>query len=203
MRRDSLVFLVIGFAVGFALLYFWIKDRAPQMLGAMATLGTAQAASPQSGAGADSDSSMPAPPPVDMAQVQELQSRLKTNPKDYDALIGLGNIDYDQRNFPEAATYYTKALEIRPNEIDVRTDLGTVLLYSQKYDEAMAQFQKSLAINPNHPQTLFNMGVLMLHGKNDPKGAIQMWQKLIDTNPDFPQIAMVKQQLDALKNAQK
>ena len=44
-----------------------------------------------------------------------------------------------------------------------------------------------------------NLGVVFLHGKNDPENALQVWQKLVDTNPDFPKIDAVKQQIETLK----
>jgi len=49
---------------------------------------------------------------------------------------------------------------------------------------------------------LFNLGVAMLHGKNDPQGAMQYWEKLLETNPNHPQAAFVKEQIKKLKEQQ-
>jgi cytochrome c-type biogenesis protein CcmH/NrfG len=199
MQKDSLAFLIVGFAIGFGILYNWTKHREPQITEAFPPrliVGSAAAA------GEPPAGSQAPVPPVDLATVQKLQDRIKANPKDYEALVELGNIDFDQKNYPEAAGYYTRALAIR-DDLDVRTDLGTMLFYANRYDEAMAELKKVLAVKPTHAQALFNMGVVLLHGKNDPQGALDTWQKLVDTNPAFPQIDAVKGQIQALKESLK
>src|SRR5262249_13437352 len=124
------------------------------------------------------------------------------NPKNFEALVELGNMQFDQTDYDAAAGWYRKALEVRPAEVDVRTDLGTALYYSKHIEEALAELKKSLELNPTHPQTLFNLGVVLLDGKKDPQGAIDAWEKLVATNPDFPQLAIVKQQIAALREHQ-
>ena len=194
MKKGSFLFLVVGFVVGFAGLYYWTKHREPQIVSATPlriTVPGSQGAAPQG----------PPPPPVDMAQVQQLQGRIKDNPNDYDALVQLGNIHYDQRNYADAEGLYKKALAIRGEDLDVRTDLGTMLFYLNKYDEAIIELYKVLAKNPTHGQALFNMGVVQLHGKNNPQAALQAWEKLVETNPNFPEISVVKDQIQKLKSS--
>jgi cytochrome c-type biogenesis protein CcmH/NrfG len=198
MRRDSLAFLIVGFTIGFTVFYLWTKQREPQIVSAMPT----RLLLPSNGGAAPPPDAQAQTPPVDPAEVQRLQDRIKANPKDFEALVSLGNIGFDQRNYPEAAEYYKKALAIH-DDLNVRTDLGTMLFYSNHYDEAMTELNKVLAVNPNHAQALFNIGVVYLHGKNDPQKALEIWQKLVDTNPDFPEIGVVKQQIQALKDSAK
>jgi cytochrome c-type biogenesis protein CcmH/NrfG len=198
MRRDSLVFLIIGFTIGFLAFYLWTKQREPQIVSAMPTR-LLLPSNASNGAPPDTQAQAPA---VDPAEVKKLQDRVKADPRDFEALVSLGNVDFDQRNYADAAGYYTKALAIH-DDLDVRTDLGTMLFYSNHYDEAMTELKKVLAVNPNHAQALFNLGVVFLHGKKDPENALQIWQKLVDTNPDFPEIGVVKQQIQALKDSQK
>jgi cytochrome c-type biogenesis protein CcmH/NrfG len=194
MRRDSLPFLITGFAIGFAVLYFWTKHREPQIVEAVPPRLVLPSQAPTE----------PPPqgqaPPVDLAEVQRLQDQVKANPNDFEALVGLGNINWDQRNYSDAVGFYTRALAVR-DDPDVRSDLGTVLFYSKRFDEAMSQLNKVLAVNPTHAQALFNVGVVMLHGKNNPEGALQAWQKLLDSHPDFPQAEAVRQQINSLKQS--
>ena len=144
----------------------------------------------------------PPAPPVDMARVKELTDKIKQNPGDFDSIVELGNIDFDQKNYDDAISLYKKALEIRPDVLNVRTDMGTAMFYLNRYDDAIATFQDVLKKDPKNAQALFNLGVCMLHGKNDPKRALEYWEKLVETNPDHPQAAFVKEQIQKLKEQQ-
>ena len=134
-----------------------------------------------------------------MARVQLLQDELKANPKNVEALAELGNIQFDQKNFKQAVDWYNKALDVRPDDVNLRTDLGTAMFYDNRFDDAIAEFKKTLETNSGHPQALFNIGVALVHGKNDLQGALQYWEKLVETNPNYSQINIVKEQIRLLK----
>jgi cytochrome c-type biogenesis protein CcmH/NrfG len=198
MRKDSLAFILIGFVIGFAALYTYTKDRAPSVVKATPRMPEGMSQSNPTGG-----QQPPAAPPVDMARVNQLQQVLKDDPRDFAALVEMGNVSFNQRNYEEAMAFYRKALEVNPNDVDVRTDLGTTLFFANRFDEAIGEFHKSLEMNPSHPQTLFNLGVALLQGKNDPAGAVQMWEKLIQTNPNYPQADLVKEQIAIVKERTK
>jgi cytochrome c-type biogenesis protein CcmH/NrfG len=191
MRKDSFLFLVIGSAIGFGILYFWTRDRAPEIVSQMPVL-----TSPQQQVSAASE---PPAPPVDMARVQQLQAAIQANPQNFDALREMGNINFDQRNYKEATSWYSKALAVQPQNLDVRTDMATTMFYSEDFDGALSEFKKILQIEPGRPQALFNIGVAYLHGKNDPKNALASWEKLVALNPNYSQVDLVKEQIAALK----
>ena len=114
-------------------------------------------------------------------------------------MIKLGNLYYDSQAYPQAIQYYEKALSIQPKNADVRTDLGTAYWYTGDADKAIASFEKALAIRPNHPDTLFNLGIVRWQGKKDPKGAIVAWEKLLETNPTYPQKDQVQMLIERAK----
>jgi cytochrome c-type biogenesis protein CcmH/NrfG len=200
MRKQAWVFLLVGFIVGFGALYTWTKKRAPDVVRAIPlpveSLGPPGAASSQA-------SEEPPPPRLDTARLQQLETEIKNNPKNVEALADLGNMHFDQKNYQQAIGLYRKVLELQPSNTEVSTDIGTALFYDNHFDEAIAQFKKTLAVEPNHARTLFNLGVALLHGKNDAQGAVQAWETLVQTNPNFPQIAFVKEQIRLLKEREK
>jgi tetratricopeptide (TPR) repeat protein len=198
MRKQAWAFLLVGFIAGFAIFYYWTKQRAPEIVKAMP-----QPVQNASVSGRPGQTPEPAAPPVDAARVAQLEAEIKNNPKNFDALIELGNVYFDQKNFERCIELYTKGLELRPNEVDIRTDLGTAMFYIKRYDDAIAQFKKSLELDPKNAQTLFNLGVAMLHGKGDAPAALQYWEKLVETNPNYSQIDFVKEQVRLLKEQQK
>jgi cytochrome c-type biogenesis protein CcmH/NrfG len=138
-----------------------------------------------------------------MARVQELSAKIKQNPRDFDSIVELANLNFDQKNYGDAVNLYKTALEVRPDALNVRTDMGTAMFYQERFDDAIAEFQQVLQSDSKNAQALFNLGVTMLHGKNDPKRALEYWERMIATNPNHPQAAFVKEQIQKIKEQQK
>ena len=136
---------------------------------------------------------------VDERQLQDLRAAVAANPKNLQAATQLGNMLYDAGRYAEAVPPYQQLFALDPRNVNLSTDLGTALWYSGKADEALTQYEKSLAIDPNHAQTLFNMGVVKSQGLNDNKGAIAAWQRLLDTNPNYPDRQKVQDMMQKAK----
>jgi len=128
-----------------------------------------------------------------------LLDAVNKDPNDYDSLVKLGDVFYDGQQYPSAIQYYERALAIHPENPDVRTDMGTAYWYTGDADKAIAAMETSLKYRPGHPQTLFNLGWVRWQGKADPKGAVEAWEKLLKTNPDYPQRQQVEQYIAKAK----
>jgi len=128
-----------------------------------------------------------------------LLEAINRNPSDYDALVKLGDLYYDGQQFQNAIQYYGRALAIHPENPDVRTDMGTAYWYTGNADRALVELEASLKYRPGHPQTLLNLGWIKWQGKADPKGAVEAWQKLLKTNPDYSQKEQVEQYIAKAK----
>jgi cytochrome c-type biogenesis protein CcmH/NrfG len=131
--------------------------------------------------------------------VAPLLETLKTNPDDVDTITKVGNLYYDGRQYQEAVKYYQLAAKSQPKNADLLTDLGTSLWYTGDADGAIAEFQTALKYQPNHPGTLFNLGIVRWQGKSDPKGAVQAWEQLLQTNPDYPQKQQLQEYIEKAK----
>jgi tetratricopeptide (TPR) repeat protein len=197
---------VITLAIGIAVGYF-ARGSAPvppsgesaQTASAPAGMGNTPMGSAQL-PGIGSAQQQQAVSPEMLAKAAEpLLAQLKTNPKDFDTIVKLGNLYYDGQAYPQAIEYYEKALALQPDNADVRTDLGTAYWYTGNADKAIASFEKVLAIRPNNAPTLFNLGIVRWQGKKDPKGAIVVWEKLLQTNPDYPQKDQVQMLIERAK----
>ncbi len=119
------------------------------------------------------------------AQAAPFQKRLASNPQDVEALIGLGNLYYDGRQYQAAIDKYAQALALRPSDAAVRTDMATALWYLGNTDRALEEFDKALSIAPDNPNTLFNRGLVRWRGKQDSRGALADWRKLLATDPTY------------------
>lgn len=132
-----------------------------------------------------------APPLVDESQVKAYRDILARDPRNVEAAVALGNLLYDGRRYIEAIPYYQRALAAK-RDANVSTDLGTALWYSGRPDEALAQYATSLEIEPDHAQTLFNVGIVRSQGKGDYGGALEVWRRLLEKHPTYPEAATVR-----------
>ncbi len=121
-----------------------------------------------------------------------LEAALKTDPKNADLLIQLGNLYYDHQSYSQAIGYYRRALELRPNDVNVRTDMGTAYWYSGNAQQAVSEYKKSLALDPKHAQTLFNLGVVYKDGLKNPALALATWEKLLSLYPQHADRARIE-----------
>ena len=115
--------------------------------------------------------------------IDRYKERLKTDPADLEALIFLGNANFEIGRFDQAGELYLRALAIDPKNPEVRTDLATCYRKAGLFDQAVTELRTTLMINPDHPPALYNLGVILLFDKGDRKGALTAWEKLEKTHP--------------------
>ncbi len=119
-------------------------------------------------------------------KAEPLLAQLKTDPKNPQLLVKIGNTYKSAHQFQQAALYFGQALELSPKDSALRDEVGAALYYSGDTDRAMATFEEGLKYAPNDPSTLFDLGVMKMEKKGDAKGAIELWQRLLKTNPNLP-----------------
>ena len=120
------------------------------------------------------------------AQAKPLLEKLNSDPNNAQLLGSIGNIYYDTQQYPVAIKYYQQLLNLQPANTSVRTDMATAYWYSGDADTAITEFKKSLSYEPDKANTLFNQGIVEWQGKGDVDAAIAAWQKLLDSNPNYP-----------------
>jgi tetratricopeptide (TPR) repeat protein len=198
MKPESIVLAVAG--AFFGLIVGWV-------IGSQQTGPSRFAPAPaavQQAAPAQSQAAMPqaqAPRQLDQAEAQRLQTVAEKNPGDAQVRVDLGNVYFDAERYPEAIAWYQQALKIHPNDADVSTDLGVCYYYSNDSDRALQQFEASLRANPKHTKTLLNQGIVLAFGKQDLKGAVAAWEKLIQIAPTSPEAETARKALQGLKSA--
>ncbi len=118
-------------------------------------------------------------------QAAPLLEQLKSDPKNPDLLAKIGNTYYDAQQFLAAIEYYQRSLQVRPADVSVRTDLGTAYWYTGDPDTGIQQLDQTLTYDPNNANALFNLGVVKWQGKQDGKGALAAWHKLLEADPNY------------------
>jgi tetratricopeptide (TPR) repeat protein len=114
------------------------------------------------------------------------QQLVVQDPKNVRAWVALGNDYFDSRQFQKSIDAYANALALEPNNPDVLTDQGVMYREIHQPDKALANFLKANQIAPRHFQSLFNAGVVYAYDLNDPKKAIDTWNKIIAADPSGP-----------------
>src|SRR3990172_7729109 len=137
-----------------------------------------------------------------MEQINLYKERLEANPKDLEALIALGNANFDIQRFDKARELYIRVLEINPMNISVRTDLASSYRNLGEVELALKELNQGLSIVSKHEAALYNLGVLLLNDKHDPKEAIETWEKLIATHPDLVYAPELKKKIEELNRPQ-
>jgi cytochrome c-type biogenesis protein CcmH/NrfG len=135
------------------------------------------------------------------AKAGPLLEKLKKDPNNAALLAQVGTLYNATHQFKEAAGYYNKSLEIDPKNVKTRTALATSLYYDGDVDGAIAELQQALKNDPRDVNAEFNLGMVKFKGKDDPAGAIAVWQKLLDTHPDLDRRPAVEQMIEEAKQA--
>lgn len=91
---------------------------------------------------------------------EEYKRIIAEDPKNYEALVGLGNLYFDNKQYQEAVDYYRKALKINPNEPNVRTDMAICYFYLGLNDLAASELEKVISQYPDHAKAHYNLGIV-------------------------------------------
>jgi hypothetical protein len=136
-----------------------------------------------------------------MAVVMDYKRRLEKDPKDKEALLFLGNANFDINRFDQAQKYYKRYLEVDPTRAGVRTDLATSYYNLKDVDSALRELRTVLSQAPDHEAALYNFGLILWKNKQDKPGAIQAWETLLKTHPNYPKAAEVRKQIDEMSKS--
>ena len=113
---------------------------------------------------------IPTPPPAGVADV--IWANLA---KTYDA----------QKNWPESAAAYKKAIEYKPTESNYYVNLSLAQISAGQITESRAAIQKAAELNPaNAGMAYFNLGATLVN-RNQQSDAIEPFKKAIELDPKY------------------
>ena len=201
MKLESVIYAIAG--VCFGLLTGWIiGSQQASMVPRPSAPAVAQSAPPAASSGSSGAvPGTPAPAILDEAQVQALRNVAEGDPKNAVARAQLGNLYYDAGRFSDAIKWYSESLELNPKDASVSTDLGVSYYYNNQPDLAIKQLEHSLRVDPKHTKALLNMGVVRAFGKQDLKGATEVWRRLVEIAPESQEGRQARQALESLSSA--
>ena len=197
MKLESVIYAIAG--ICFGLIAGWIIGSQQAAMSPRANVARVAETAPSA-----SSSAVPGTPPpaiLDESKVQALRAVAERDAKNAVARAQLGNLFYDAGRYTDAIKWYGEALAIDPSDVNVSTDLGVSYYYNNQPDLAIKQLEQSLKIDPKHTKSLLNLGVVRAFGKQDLKGATEVWRRLVEIAPDSQEGRQAKQALDSLSSA--
>lgn len=198
MKLESVIYSIAG--VFFGLIVGWIIGSQQASMAPRPITPVAESA-PQQPASSGSVPGTPAPAILDDSQVQALRNVVDRDPKNAVARAQLGNLYYDAGRFTDAIKWYSESIALNPKDAGVSTDLGVSYYYNNQPDLAIKQLEHSLQVDPTHAKALLNMGVVRAFGKQDLKGATEIWLRLVEVAPESPEGRQARQALESLSTA--
>jgi tetratricopeptide (TPR) repeat protein len=117
-----------------------------------------------------------------------LTALTKADPKDFDALVTLGNLYRNNEEFAPAADVYNSAIALLG---EPTRDNWTVFYYrgisyerTKQWEKAEADFRKALQLEPDQPMVLNYLGYSMIDKKMNLNEAIAMVRKAVELKPN-------------------
>ncbi len=133
--------------------------------------------------------------------LNNLESRLKTNPEDISGWVLLARSYFNQQDFTRAAYAFEKALELSPGHPDLLADLADSLATSADGNlngRPMELINLALKNDPNHQKSLALAATAAMNNEQ-PSIARKYWESLLNTLPPESQDSqMVKNLLTKL-----
>jgi cytochrome c-type biogenesis protein CcmH/NrfG len=130
------------------------------------------------------------------AMVSALEARLQQNPRDLEALTGLGRVYLQSGQMAKAIEMYKRALEIDASNVSALSGMAMILAQAGHSDQALMLFDRALAINPQIPMALLFKGRILFENKKDYAGAIANWEKFLTVMPQGEPAEVVRGWID-------
>ncbi len=190
MRRENAIFFVSGLIFGVLVGYFVFQSviQAPVPVSAGVSASTSRGPASESAE-------------LDHDQVARLEARAAENPEDGEIPRQIGILYMESSHLQQAVLWFRKSLEIDEHDLVARNHLAISLAGLGRVDEAVSEYKAALAVEPLDPPSLLGLGRVLLLGKNDIRGGIEVWEKLVEAAPDSPEARSIRDELEALRSA--
>jgi tetratricopeptide (TPR) repeat protein len=128
------------------------------------------------------------------------EKAIELDPHSAGALVNLGTIHFNGRDFAKAKKFYERALEVDPEYALAHFDLAN--LYDERGDrtKAVEHYQAALRIAPNYADAHYNLA-LLYQGSNQTMRAVQHWTNYLKLDPASHWANIARRELTKLREA--
>lgn len=100
------------------------------------------------------------------------------------ALIGLGHLHYDFREYEDALRCWTRMYKVSGSSVDIRvlTSIGNCHRKLKRFKSGIPFFEEALAREPDNFYALFGLADCY-RGLNDPEQSLTYWNRILANDP--------------------
>jgi tetratricopeptide (TPR) repeat protein len=100
------------------------------------------------------------------------------------AIIGLGHLHYDFKEYRDALYYWEKMLTLNQDNVDIRvlTSIGNCHRKLKTFENGIMYFEKALAREPHNFYALFGLADCY-RGMNQQDRSLEYWNRILEQDP--------------------
>jgi len=100
------------------------------------------------------------------------------------ALIGLGHLHYDFKEYRDALHYWQRMVDAQGDLVDIRvlTSIGNCYRKLKQFDQGVPYFEKALVKEPDNFYALFGLADCY-RGTGEPQRSLDYWNCILDKDP--------------------
>jgi len=144
----------------------------------------------------------PGHPDLSVDYQKEIEKRLellKQSPDDTKAMVEIAQYYFQIRKQDEALAWYEKAINKDKNNAEALSGAANIYLRTENTEKAKIYFQNALTVDKFNPQALLGLGWIKLHKEKDLKGAIALWELVLEHHPNYPFNDVLKEEIEKIK----
>jgi tetratricopeptide (TPR) repeat protein len=116
------------------------------------------------------------------------------------ALVNLGTVYFNARDWRQAERHYRRALEVDPEYALAHYNLGNLFDERGNRTEALSHYLAALQIHPSYADAHYNVA-LLYQGMGQPLKAVRHWKLYLKLDPSSSWAAIARRELDKLKDS--
>lgn len=131
--------------------------------------------------------------------VEAYQKAIDLDPRAAGAMVNMGTLHFNARNWRDAERYYRMALEADPDYPLAHFDLAN--LYDERGDRSRAaeHYLSALKISPNYADAHYNLA-LLYQGSNQGMKAVRHWTMYLKLDPSSQWATIARRELSKLRD---
>lgn len=131
--------------------------------------------------------------------IDAYQKASQLDPSSAGALVNLGTVYFNARDWREAERYYRQALEVDPDYALAHFNLGNLFDERGHRSEALSHYLAALRIHPNYADAHYNVA-LLYQSTGQPLKAVHHWKLYLQLDPNSSWATIARRELAKLKD---